>query len=203
MLRSIESSGRAHRRGRSSIAERGAPSCASRVGVASAQAKPCARGSVPRSPHRFPVRTHSAIGRGAKSARKITTPPTFSQLRTLAARSMATSANPRRTSQGATRPDAGSSPPSSSASDESALVTVEEGAARFEPVEGSWGRPRPPLSAALYRMEDTGWERGGPIDSMLEKGGRLGPCECDWLEAPLPYMAAAWGCGTVSGPAGR
>ena len=54
---------------------------------------------------------------------------------TLAALSIATSARPRKTSQGATRPEAGNSPLSSSSiSDESALVTSDEGGnVRFEP----------------------------------------------------------------------
>lgn len=61
---------------------------------------------------------------------------------TLAARSMATSARPRSTSQGATRPDAGSSPVSSSASEESALLAAEAGGRpRFVPEVPSCGRP--------------------------------------------------------------
>lgn len=56
-------------------------------------------------------------------------------IQTLAALSIATSANPRRTSHGATKPDAGNSPLSSSSiSDELALVTLDdEGRGRLEP----------------------------------------------------------------------
>lgn len=55
-------------------------------------------------------------------------------IHTLAALSIATSANPRKTSHGATKPEAGSSPLSSSSiSDESGLVASDEdGNVRFE-----------------------------------------------------------------------
>jgi hypothetical protein len=60
---------------------------------------------------------------------------------TLLARWIATSANPLSTSHGATRPEAGSSPLSSSSrSDESALVTLEEGACLLAPDERFLGR---------------------------------------------------------------
>lgn len=65
---------------------------------------------------------HSPLGRHVRKGMK------EMHIRTLAALSMATSARPRKTSQGATRPEAGNSPSSSSSSsEESPLVRSEVG----------------------------------------------------------------------------